>query len=60
VAKGEAKGEARSVLRVLDRREVAMTEADRSRIMECADPEILDLWLDRALDAKSIEEVFAD
>jgi hypothetical protein len=59
-AKGRAEGLATSVLRVLDRRAVAMTDADRARIRDCTDPETLDRWLDRAVDAKTIDEVFAE
>lgn len=59
-AEGRAEGLATSVLRVLDRRAVPMTDADRARIMDCTDPETLDRWLDRAVDAKTIDEVFAE
>jgi hypothetical protein len=57
---GRAEGRAEYVLRVLDRRAVPMTDDHRSRIMACTDPATLDRWLDRALDATTIEDVLAE
>jgi hypothetical protein len=37
-----------------------MTDDHRSRIMACTDPATLDRWLDRALDATTIEDVLAE
>jgi hypothetical protein len=54
---GEAKGEARFVLRVLDSRGVAVDDESRERIMQCTDTGQLEQWLDRALVATSVDEV---
>ena len=59
-AEGEVKGKVDSVLRVLDRRAVPMTDEQRSLIMACTDPATLNRWLDRALDATTIEDVLAE
>lgn len=60
LAEARAKGWAVSVVRVLDRRGVPMTDADRSRILSCTDQALLVRWLDRSLDATTIEDVLAD
>ncbi|WP_040800559.1 hypothetical protein [Nocardia higoensis] len=57
---GLASGQAVSVLRVLDRRGIEVADADRERILGCADTETLTRWLDRALTAESVAEVFAE
>lgn len=59
-AKGEARGEARALLRVLARRGFAIDRASEQRVLSCADLELLGRWIDRAVTAKTIEEVFAD
>jgi hypothetical protein len=56
-AQGEAKGEARFVLRVLDSRGVPVDDESRERIMQCTDTGQLEQWLDRALVATSLDEV---
>ncbi|MFH8785102.1 hypothetical protein [Streptomyces roseoverticillatus] len=62
--KGEAKGRAAAssamVLRVLDHREIFMPEAARERITSCTDLDVLERWMDRALTASTIDEVFAE
>ncbi|MBX6748754.1 MAG: hypothetical protein IRY85_03645 [Micromonosporaceae bacterium] len=60
LAEGEVKAGAKYLLRVLDRRAIPMTDDQRSRIMACTDPAILDRWLDRALDATTIDDVLTD
>ncbi len=66
IAEGMAKGEARGralgmaeyVLKVLDMREIAVSEEVRERVMGCCDAEIQQAWFDRALKADSAEELF--
>jgi hypothetical protein len=60
LAEGRAEGRAESLLRILDRRAILMTDAHRARIIGCTDPASLDQWLDRALDATTIEDVLTD
>lgn len=57
-AEGEAIGEARSILRILERRSLAISPEQRERILACADTATLEGWLDRALVAESTEELF--
>jgi hypothetical protein len=47
------------VLRVLERRGIAVPSAAREQILACTDTTVLDGWLDRALDATSFDDVFA-
>nr|WP_308309075.1 hypothetical protein [Streptomyces sp. CHD11] len=58
-AKGQVKGRAEAVLVLLGHRGVELGEEDRERIAGCGDPEVLDVWLKRALTARSAAEVFA-
>lgn len=58
-AKGEAKGEARAILTVLESRGVTITEETRQRIESCADVQQLDTWLGRAVNAATIDDLFA-
>lgn len=57
-AKGRAEGKAESVLRVLAARGVEVPEATARRVLECTDSETLDRWLDRAVTAAHVEELF--
>ena len=60
IAEGEAKGEAKALLMLLDKRMLTLSVAQRDRIRTCADAAQLDLWFDRAVTAGSPAEVFAD
>jgi len=57
-AEGEAKGEAKALLRVLAARDIKVDETDRDRILTCTDTATLDAWLDRAIVATTVEEIF--
>ncbi|MGH3426125.1 MAG: hypothetical protein ACRDQZ_00875, partial [Mycobacteriales bacterium] len=57
-AKGEAQGEARAVLGVLDARGVDVPADARIRITECRDLDQLDIWVRRAVTANSIQDLF--
>jgi hypothetical protein len=56
-AQGEARGEARAVLTVLDARGVAVPEAIREQILACTDVTQLDTWLRRATTAIIADDV---
>jgi hypothetical protein len=58
--RGEARGAAAAVLKVLQARGVAVSEAQRQEILACHDLDRLDYWLNRALSVSSVEEVLAD
>lgn len=57
---GRAEGQAHAVVRLLERRGIAVTSEVRERITACGDSDILDRWLDRAVEASTAEEIFAD
>ncbi|GAB2865355.1 hypothetical protein GCM10027176_78920 [Actinoallomurus bryophytorum] len=58
LAEGRAKGEAEAVLRVLAARGIEVPEEARARISACADLRQLNAWLDRAVVATSVAELF--
>ncbi len=57
-AEGEAKGEAKALLRVLERRALAISDSQRERILACSDMATLESWLDKAVTAASTDELF--
>jgi len=57
-ARAMAKGEARMLLRVLGARGVEVPAKVREQVLSCADISQLDIWVDRAATATSLEEVF--
>jgi hypothetical protein len=57
-AQGEAKGEAKAVLRVLERRGLAISTEQRERILTCSDTPTLEGWLDKAVTATKTDELF--
>ncbi len=59
-ARGEARGEAKSILAILEERGFTVAPETERRIRECADLDLLGVWLRRALRVASVEEVFAD
>ncbi len=59
-AEGEAKGKAEAILQVLAARGLAVSEAQRARVLGCTNLGQLDSWLERAVTAPSADEVFAD
>jgi hypothetical protein len=60
MAEGEAKGEAKALLRLLAARGLAPSEAQRNQVTSCTDAAQLDLWFDRAVTVGTAAEVFAD
>ena len=58
-AEGRAEGEARSILRVLERRGLAVSAEQHERILGCPELATLEGWLDKAVTAVTIEELFA-
>lgn len=48
------------VLRLLEGRGVAVSDAAKLRVLECVDPDTLDVWFERAITARSTAEVFGD
>ncbi|MFJ1993664.1 hypothetical protein [Streptomyces asiaticus] len=58
--KGKAEGEARGVLRVLEKRGIPTLAETRDRIINCTDLDTLDRWLDRAVTVSTADELFAE
>jgi hypothetical protein len=56
-AAAEAKGKAKAVLRILDRRGVHLPEPLRDQIVSCLDTTVLDAWIDLAVTIALIEDV---
>ncbi len=59
-AEGEARGEAAAILKVLEARGAAVSEAQRQEILRCRDLDRLDRWLRRAARAASVDEVLSE
>jgi hypothetical protein len=57
---GQAIGEGRALLKVLDVRGIAVTDAVREKVLACTDLDRLDIWLDRAVTATTAEEVIRE
>jgi hypothetical protein len=57
---GRAEARAQDIERLLDKRGIAMSTADRERITSCRDNDTLDVWLDRLLTVSDISELFAE
>ena len=57
-AKGEAKGEAKAVLTVLEARGVEVPDDARNRITGCADLSQLETWVRRAATADKVQDLF--
>ncbi|MEZ4224593.1 MAG: hypothetical protein R3B13_26825 [Polyangiaceae bacterium] len=58
--RGRVQSQARAIIRVLSRRNLAVFAEQRERIESCTDLETLDRWLDRAVTAASTEDIFAE
>ena len=56
-AKGKAEGKAESILAVLSARGIPVSKAIRHQIRSCTELATLDVWLRRALEAKSAAAV---
>ena len=57
-ARGEASGEARAVLAVLDARGIEVPAEVREEIASCTDLDQLDEWIRRAATASKVHELF--
>ncbi|WP_026127548.1 serpin family protein [Nocardiopsis lucentensis] len=53
-----AEGEAKAILRFLSKHGVEVPEEARERISRCQDADTLDTWLERAMTATTIDELF--
>jgi hypothetical protein len=58
-AEGKAEGQATALLKILSRRGLTVTAAQRGRMLGCTDLATLERWLDRSLSVSSVEELLA-
>lgn len=58
IDKGKLAGELQMLLRLLDKRGLSLTEAQRDRVLACNDEGQLQEWFDRALTADHASELF--
>lgn len=56
-AKGQSEGEAKALLRILERRGIEVPEETREQILACGDTAQLEAWIDQAIVANNLEEV---
>ncbi len=59
-ARGEARGEAKALLRVLASRGIAVDDETRARVLSATDTAEIEAWLERAARAESLPEVFGE
>lgn len=55
---GRTEGVAKALLAFLAARGFDVPEEARTRIIECSDLDLLDLWVHRAATANSVDEIF--
>ena len=58
LTEGKVEGKRETLLRLLSRAGIALTDDDRARIQACTDPATLDLWVENVLGAKTASDVF--
>ncbi len=56
---GRAEVLVQAVLEVLDSRGIRLSSAERQRIADCTEPELLHLWFRRSLAATVADDLFA-
>ncbi len=59
LAEGEATGEAKALLAVLEARGLAPTDEQRQLILSCTDLEQLNKWVRKAVTVADVAELFA-
>jgi hypothetical protein len=57
--KGELKGKRDTLLRLLARAGITLTEDEAARVRTCDDPALLDRWVDNVLGAKTASDVLS-
>jgi hypothetical protein len=60
IAKGIAEGLAEALLRMLEGRGLTVSPAQREKLLGCTDVGLLERWIDGALGARSVEELFGE
>ena len=57
--RGIEEGRAEDILRILDKRGIAVDDTSREQIVSCDDLDTLGTWLDRSLTATQVSDLFA-
>ena len=50
----------KNLLHAIRKRDLKLTKAQRTRIERCDDPEQLEAWFDRAMEANEVVAIFGD
>ncbi len=58
--RGEARGEAKALLRIVAARNLVLTEEQRQLVEQCRDTVVLERWIERALSARAVAEIFTE
>ncbi|NRQ35369.1 hypothetical protein HII36_26590 [Nonomuraea sp. NN258] len=58
IAKGQAEGEAKALLRILENRGIPVSDDALTRITECTDEAVLTSWIDKVIEIDSVDELF--
>ncbi|MBB6170042.1 hypothetical protein HNR23_000102 [Nocardiopsis mwathae] len=58
VKQGFLEGEIRMLLRIIERRGTTLSDEQRARIKDCADPEAVERWADRVVAAETADDIF--
>ena len=53
------KGGTAAVLKILARRRIAVSDVQRVQILACIDPDVVNRWIDRAVEVSSVDELLA-
>jgi hypothetical protein len=59
IEKGKLEARREMLIRLLGRAGIPLPDEARARIQACTEPETLDLWLDRAVGAKTLSDVLS-
>jgi hypothetical protein len=59
IQRGKVEDKRETLLRLVARAGIALTEDERARMEGCADPALLDRWVDNMLGAKTATDVFS-
>ncbi|HVH44959.1 MAG TPA: hypothetical protein VM925_21545, partial [Labilithrix sp.] len=59
-AEGQALGEASALVTFLQSRGIAVSDAQRAKVLACTDLEVLERWIRKAVTVTSVDELFED
>lgn len=59
IERGKLEGKRETLLRLLGRAGITLSEDEKARVSSCTDTAVLDRWLDNAFGAKTTADVFS-